>query len=213
MNEQLLALYRQYRQKGCHPDSALRAARAELAPARPPLDWKDVRGHSVARWQVAGWHFVASTEIDEFYGPQDMALGRFTDRWQPGAIDHWARGHHPGYRDARTFRWFVPCNSYRDHHGGLRRLNFGRHEAHVLARSYVLGDYQRARQMGESWDPISVCVTVLRAGVELAHASCGGIESDCGEKYLTEMAHELAAEGLGEARDSAKELFADFVGT
>ena len=211
MNEQEHMLYRQYREKGCHAAGALRAARAVPDPSRPPLDWKDSRGSSMAGWGRGGWQFLARTEIDEYCGPQEMALGRFTDRWEPGAVDHWARGHHPGYRDRRTFRWFIPCNSYREHYEGLRQLNFGRHEAHRLARSYVLQDYQRAREMGECWVPLVVSVKVRRAGVELACASCGGIESDCGEDYRTEMAHDLAAEALHEARKNARELFADFV--
>ena len=212
MKKQLLSLFRQYRRQGCSAGSALRAARAAVKPSRPPLDWKESGGRSVARWQQAGWRFVASTEIDEYLGPQEMALGHFSGRRQSGAIDHWARGHYPGYCDPRTFRWFIPCNSYRDHYEGLRRLNFGKHEAHARAMSYVLQDYQRARDMGEFWVAIFVCVRVLRAGVELAQTSCGGIESDCGREYLSEMAYELAAEALHQARTSAKELCADFVG-
>lgn len=211
MNEQEHAFYRRYREQGCPAVGALRAARAALSPSRRRLDWKDIRGSSVARWAHGGWQFLARTEVDEYCGPQEMALGRFSDRWQSGAIDHWSRGHHPGYRDCRTFRWFIPCNSYRDHYEGLRQLNFARHEAHALARSYVLQDYQRARGMGESWIPMVVSVKVLRAGVELGCASCGGVESDCGEDYRSEMAFDLAREALHEARKNARQLFAGFV--
>jgi len=78
MNEQLLDLYRQYRAKGCRPDTALRAARGKLYPIRPPLDWKDDRGHLVAQWRQAGWRFVARTETDPYSSPQEMCLGRFS---------------------------------------------------------------------------------------------------------------------------------------
>lgn len=211
MNKKLLSIYRRCRGQSCTPVGALAAARSELRGQESPLDWQDQRGCQTARWQQAGWEMVASTKADQYCTPQEMALGQFTDQWRPGAIDHWGRTHHSDYKDANTFRWFVPTNSYQEHLAGLRRLNFGRHQAHTLARSYCLQDYRRACEMGQSWDAIILSVTVCRGGVELGRASCGGIESDCDDGYLTEMAQDLAREALAEARKNARELFAGFV--
>ena len=210
MNEKLLSLFREGRTQGMAVTSALRYAKWQNKGLADRLDWEDRRGRQTAKWSEHGWDFVAQILPDDDSGIPDY-LGEFTDEWEPGAIDNWKMTHHSDYQDHGVYHWFVPCNSYQGHYDSLRAMYFSRHEAHTLALSYVLQDYERARTMGDDWIPTVLRVTVYRTGIKLGHESVCGIESDADMDYFTETAMDLATSALAEAKAVAKGLFADFV--
>lgn len=158
----------------CRRKERLKARKAELGFA-----WQTEPGASRrAVWYQEGFELIASIVADPDGGSLHGidALGRFSDRWEAGAISHhWGNG--------RGFRWFIPAEAKT------------RHAA-----------YRRACDFGEGWCHVAVEVQARRHGVVLAETSLGGIESDTEEDYFTEMVLELADEAIAQARSTLRRL-------
>jgi hypothetical protein len=76
------------------------------------------------------------------------------------------------------------------------------------AAKAATADYNRLRGWcNDSWRYVGVVVSAYRNGVKLATESLWGIESDAGE-YLSEVAEDLAAEALSNAKAKITELAA-----
>lgn len=75
---------------------------------------------------------------------------------------------------------------------------------------YLAADAERLEAYErQEWAMLGVVVTILKAGVELAHASLWGIESDSEESYFDEVAQDCAHEALPEAKAKIAALIAD----
>lgn len=125
-----------------------------------------------ARWKQEGFDLRASVidDPDGWFASGVEVYGRFTERWQPGAVRHWRA-------DARSFKWFIPVDS---HH---------RHES-----------YRRACDYGQGWSYVGVRVVASLHGVALAAERLWGIESDAAADHFTETAFELADQAICAAR-------------
>lgn len=67
-------------------------------------------------------------------------------------------------------------------------------------------DFERLRAWcTDEWHWLGVVVTASRNGIELGRDSLWGIESDAGE-YLREVADDLAAQAIAEAREALADL-------
>jgi hypothetical protein len=172
---------------------------------RKPLDWhNDRHGMPRCEWEADGFKLVAIVGNDE-YGTVDW-LGEFHDREVSGA----QRVHAPGLAqsDRHGCVWYRPACTYAEHYRGLRSLNFSRDESDRLARGYIKSDVDRLRSYANG-DLSLVCVgvTASRAGVDLGFAALHGIDVDSPtEPYITEVALEIAADALHEAKAKLAEL-------
>ncbi len=106
-------------------------------------------------------------------------LGRFTSRWEPGAIRH-------VYGDRRSHTWFIPADP--------------------IGNGHAL--YARARTYGDAWWYVVLTVTAERAGVPVAESSLHGIESDTDRDHVLELVLDLADEAIGQARETLSALCA-----
>ena len=142
-------------------------------------DWDSIS--SYAHWREAGYSLKAAIAIDDCGWSMTGvdAIGRFTNRWVAGAIEHDRLNH-------RVLDWFVPACA--DNADWL---------------------YQRACGYGDDWVYITVNVTAMRAGIELGFGSLCGIESDSGDGYLTEVVFCLAGEAISDADQSLNALCDD----
>jgi hypothetical protein len=103
-------------------------------------------------------------------------LGRFADRWEPGAVRHFFGGR-------ASYPWFLPVDPD------------DRHAA-----------YRRACDYGDGWAYVGLVVRAGRSGVTLSEAALWGLESDAGEDVLSETALELAEEALVHAHLTLRTL-------
>ena len=107
-------------------------------------------------------------------------IGRFSRRWQPGAIRH-------RHGDRHACEWFIPAN-----------LGDPKEE------------YRLACAYGHDWWYAGVVVKASRAGVTLGSGSLFGIESGCQDQgdrqHLTETAFDLAADAIAEAQQTQRTL-------
>lgn len=181
------AIYRSLRL--AHPNlpaqSAWREARKTIEIERwardtgfPIHSWDEDSRY--ARWHEQGYVLEAIIECDEAGWDMDGAdtIGRFTDRWAPGAIEH-------DRFNTRICQWFIPACA---------------ENAHVL--------YRRACAYGHDWTYLSVTVTAMRDGIKLGVGSLFGIESDSDDDYLAEIAFALTGEAISEANRSLDTLCA-----
>lgn len=185
MNLQYLQHYRELRRLGIPSQHALayakRRAELESTCAATGFEWRENRqGGLSARWRQEGFELIAVVVNDEdgWWTSGADCIGRFTGRWEPGAIRH-----RQGERNAH--KWFIPAN-----------LGDPKEE------------YRRACAYGHYWRYVGVKVSAFRAGVALGEASLFGIEPDCrpDRQHLTETAFELASQAIGEANDTLRTL-------
>lgn len=206
MNAKLRKAYRSLR--AAHPTATastlLTWARSNLK--RKPFDWCDDR-HGMPRreWEQDGYRLVAMVGLDE-YGTVDW-IGEFEySGISRGAVR--VRAPNNFRTDRHGCCFFAPAISYADHYKELRKLNFGRAEADLLARSYIKNDADRLRRYCDGdLSLLRVGVTAYRAGVELGSASLHGIDVDSmRDPYLAEVALELTGEALAEAKATLAKL-------
>jgi hypothetical protein len=138
---------------------------------------------------------VEQTEDD--YNDYDT-LGKFTDRWEPGAINHFAKQYGYDGQSRDTCKWFVPANDYASVRRDLIKMNYGKTQADAAAREYVAQDYKRAATYGDHWSNLIVTVTAYVGSMEVGSASLGGVESDGDQAYMTEIENDLRAEIMSE---------------
>jgi len=147
---------------------------------------------------------VLDVKVTATPADSDMSwVGEYTDTWQPGAIDR-TQGRGGNHRE---YRYFVPANSMEEHRRGLRKLGYGKHEAWVLARSYVRQDYARMEALcrGE-WCYLGIQATAT-VGVATATTPDGvlltqrltsggicGVESDANQGYQGELVRDELAD-------------------
>lgn len=192
-----------------HPEAP---AQALLSWARnpevAPLPWEDNRrtGLPAAKIEQDGFDVRVKVEYDET-GPDLSWLGEFHERYTKGAIRvraprEWRRS------DAHGCIWFVPGCSAKEHRDSLHKMGYARAEADRLARSYVYRDAERLRELCNGDRAIyMVGVDVYRAGIRLGSAGLFGIDVDKpDDDYMTEVARDLIAEAIGEARASLSKL-------
>lgn len=133
-------------------------------------------------------------EEKEDNDPDLSYLGEFTDKWEPGALNHFAKQYGHNGRDNREYKWFVPCNTYASHRKGLIEMKYGKVLADSLAREYVAQDYKRSKDYGTYWYMVGIVVTAYVNDIEIGTASLWGIETDSDESYKTETIEELKHE-------------------
>lgn len=135
--------------------------------------------------------FDVETACDDY---ADLShYGEFTDRWEPCAINHFAKQYGYDGQDWNTHKWFIPAQTYADVRRDLIGMNMGKTQADQLARQYVEQDYKRAATYGDHWNMMIMTVTAYVGNTEIGSASLSGIESDS-DGYLSEVEQELKAE-------------------
>lgn len=182
---------------------AYREARERGNPARIAFDiaTKDRGGPDVpiehrSMFKRDGFDLIVSITYDEWATPEELGLGKFTSTWKEGAtLDRKAEGYTV---DRHCHPYFEPDYTY-----AMHRKDGDDHET---ARKYVLADLARAEGYPEEWHYVSVRVTASRKGVELGSSSVGGVDSDCGDRYMREIVDEQATEALSEAKDALADL-------
>ena len=185
--------YKAMRVKGMPAQRAFDYGQQALQAKGTSLDWSS----DVATWEQDGFELRATVKNDDY--PDLSYLGEFTDKWQAGARHH-------EHLNRQTFEWFVPMVSEEEHYQALRDMKYGRGRARELARSSVQCDFRRLINYGNDWVTVGIVLTVFRSGIELGDAAVWGIESDCDEGYLTEMALDLAGDALEQARAALERL-------
>lgn len=186
MKKPLPETYRTLRRNLTVPAAhALRNARAEARfrthLAEIGFAWQQDRHYNrFATWTEEGFDLRARIVDDEdgWWTSGVDSLGKFVDRWQPGAIRH----HRAGRNECQ---WFLPVNPEYGHE-----------------------DYRRACAYGRDWWYVGVVVTASRAGVKLGEAALWGIDYEPGgdDDYLAETALEKASEAIHEATRKLAEL-------
>ena len=120
--------------------------------------------------------FDVTQEVDDY--PDVSYYGEFTNKWEPGAINHYAKQFGRDGESSDFAKWFVPCNSYESQRDSLTRYGYSRADADLLAREYVERDYDRLNKFyNGDWCELFVTVTARIGNVVLGDNSCG-IESD-----------------------------------
>lgn len=180
--------YRTLRQKGLGARLALVIASRDHGGPDVPTDHGD-------QWEQEGFDLRLEIEGDDL-SLGDVGLGHYTSTWQEGCLDlkregyRVERGQHP---------YFLPDMTLADHMAsGSSYKDSLLYVRQVLARaeSFCQGEWHYQR----------VLVTVSREGIELASASLGGLESDCGLRYLRETIADLAEEAIQEAKGALESL-------
>jgi len=204
MDANILKEYRAIRQEYERISASQALIHARSAVARPTLDWQDDgRGKLVATFKRNGFELRATAQPDDY---ADLSwIGSFTDKWQPGAVKRQHVGRH-------EYAYFVPENPTDWHRRELRKLNYGKGEAALLAASYTRSDLHLLETYGDRWQEWLVTVTASRAGIELGQSSVGGVGGSENHAktldYLTETAFELAGEAVDGAQDALGRLLA-----
>lgn len=170
-----LADFRRHRSEGVPFSCALAWARAvsEPEPEIPP-----------------GYEVTVSIEEDDL-GPEDLGLGRFTDRPRGFAFQRQS----PGWNE---HRYFVPENDPEEERASLSRLGYPKHEAYRIAMKQARETWKRAESFGSSWTYKYIVVRVYVHGREMGSASCGGYDGD--EDYLRAEARTLTRQAIDDAR-------------
>lgn len=181
----LLKLYRDWRSHGHDAASALEGAKRELQKVSKRFPELEALSHDpfeTVTLKHKGYTVCVVVKVDESWDASLYDyLGKFSDKWAPGAIDR----EKAGVRGRHEYKYFLPEN-----------------DEHQYARQ----DWKRAEAlMRGDWCFVYVFVKVLRHGVELGRASLGGIESDAGG-YFAEVARDLIPEALSNAQATRRKL-------
>ncbi len=143
-----------------------------------------------------GFLLTVRIKVDEYCTPEEMGLGKYTSTWEEGRTLDRKREGYPIGRDQHPY--FLPDYTYEQH-----RKDGSTHDE---ALSYVRADLKRAEGYADDWYYITIRVTAERCGVELGSASVGGIEDDCGKRYIRDIIDEQADEAIAEAQEALKAL-------
>lgn len=132
--------------------------------------------------------FDVVTEDEDTY--ETDSLGEFKRNWEPGAVNHYARQHGRDGEDNHTCKWYLPPITYREHYDGLQETGYSKADADLMARGYVLADYERALTYGDSWSYVYVTVNAYIDDQLVGSASGGMVESDCVDSVLDDLKQE-----------------------
>jgi hypothetical protein len=130
--------------------------------------------------------------------PDLSHLGRFSDTWEEGAIEH-------SKKDSREYRWFIPAINAESHRKSLRERGYSKHEAWVRGRKHVREDYERYKSHGDRWFMMGCIVRATLHGIT-AFESLYGIESDSKPEYLRDVEEELMEQALSSLEAKLKKL-------
>lgn len=147
--------------------------------------------------------------VDDF--DSDLSwLGKFTDRWETGAIDRKQFGDW----EPHEMQYFVPGNRWPHNPKNWERVS-DEEKAEVIAEyrtlkradwCYALEDMRRLENFGKTWVTIGIRaearIIVLGTSMPVGTAGLWGIESDSDEDYK----NQIAAEELCELSLILKEL-------
>jgi uncharacterized protein Usg len=161
----------------------------------------NVRGDSFV---VDGFDIAISYEYD--MSPDFSYLGKFTDSWEPDAIQNPEAWTSRGNRNPSYLAYFVPAITETEHFDGLRKMGMGRSDARNMARKYVLQDMDQARD----FTSYVVKVTASKEEVELGTDYLGGIDD---EDYIADavVEHGMIDNAISEAREKLAKLTASKV--
>jgi hypothetical protein len=185
LDPQQLQHYQTLRRQGFGARHALSCLRGRIALdlkcAATGFAWAENRhGFLHARWQQEGFDLTAAVVNDEdgWWASGVSCIGRFSRRWEPGAVRH-------RHGDRNACEWFLPAN-----------------------RSDPRHEYRRACAYGRDWWYVGVKVKASRAGVTLGSGLSMGIEFDpqCDRLHLTEIAFDLASDAVAEAQEKLRTL-------
>ncbi len=183
--------YREYRRQGVTATLAAVWARTpELSEQFPGVTWGGGWYTGGDYTLPNGWLVTIELEGDDDNEPD----GKFTDRWEEGAIQH------PEWRPGawNMTRWYLPLNAVTDHRLALRRLGYARHEAWVLGVRYAREECLRNVETSRHY----IRVTVSDAeGSFLGMASLGAIDAEDdtnGREYLQDLTRGLIEEAMPE---------------
>lgn len=175
---------------------AARAYRLARQPVEPAgMDVEVTADGLIHFTPTVGRHDFQVTATATLERDPDISwLGRFSDRWAPGAVV--ANPPHTNF-----CRYFHPARSYAEHRRHLHHSGHSRHHAHTLARAAIHHDLAFAR------DPriATIEVVVSRAGIRLGSAGLGGTDLtddlDAVEQVVEVItAHCLVDEAIEDAR-------------
>lgn len=153
----------------------------------------DVPTEDGGTWDADGWHLRLRIRPDDDPG---LRGGRYTDTYEPGALDREEEGYTVGRHE---FRYFIPDITEKMHiRDGVEPADAARYAREELARAEAYGE-------GE-WSYVFLTVEASRLGVKLGSASLSGIESDCGLRHIRETVADLAREAIAEARETLEDL-------
>lgn len=199
--------YKKLRSKGFSAAQAFRNIRYSQqnnVNATDKIVWKDdyrCRGNTIrsAHRQKEGFDIYYSVELDD-YNDAYAIDGKYVVEWEKGAI------RNPRSRENDSIMpFFVPKCSYLEHFQALRATKT-RHEAHCLARNYVLEAVRRANSCGDDWSPVGIMVKVMKQSVVLSECSVWGYGSDYGDDAFSDAALDVEADAIGEAKKKLASL-------
>lgn len=200
MQTQNYEAYRALRAQGQSAISVVHYLREKTSEG---LDWGSNRqGDSVANLDRDGFRIKVELVPDDH--ADTSWIGKYTDKWEADAIER-------RDRERNTYKYFVPANTYDDHFQGLRKLNYSKAEADLLARSYVKRDFEQMEKINSGdIQFVGIVVKAYRKGIRLGDASCWGYELDNyfsrSEAYINGSAEDLIAEAISDAKSNLEAL-------
>lgn len=133
-------------------------------------------------------------------------LGKYSNDWQPGAVDLYQGQYENSYRHD-TYHYFIPETNVAETRAYMTKSGYSKHEAYTTAESYRLRDYERARQLENNhWCPVGLRVEVWHGDLQLGENSLYGLESDGEEIYFAEIAADCLSEAIAEAIKNVESL-------
>ena len=205
MDTKVVAQYRKNRTIGMRASSALSCAKN--AHKVPSYEWEYARsqnGFKEFTTKQDGFTIHVIAQYDNS-GDSFFLDGEFISKYQDGCIPHPEAHKNNGSRRNDVMPYFMPNVTYADHYSALR-YDHGKHEAHTLARKYVLESLKRALQCGNHWSPLDIFAYVSREGVKLAYHCVGGFATDYSDEDLSFAAEDIIYEAMAEAKDKLAAL-------
>lgn len=151
--------------------------------------WSKIRGFVPIK--CPPW-ITFDVEVEPDYWPDTSWLGKFTDRWEPGAIKH--------SDDRREYRWFVPENKEEDTFDWYHVHGYSKQVAREHAKRQVHEDYHIAK----NFESYVITVKMYMHGEFVDSQSLGGVmlgsDYKMAESYKQEIARELEQDLLHQHR-------------
>jgi hypothetical protein len=133
---------------------------------------------------------IKSITIEHLYdeSPDTSWLGRYTDKWETGAIKRHNAGHN-------EYKYFVPGTTYQEHRDALHKAGYSRGNCDELAREYNYQDFKRMERLNNGdWCFLGIqAEAVIIVDSQLQRITSGGlwgIESDSDASYISEVENE-----------------------
>lgn len=146
----------------------------------------------------------------------DMSEGKFTDKWEDGAIENPAAwtDHHDGYRERnhREYAYYVNKNyKLDDRYETFHRSGVDKHTARIMARESYETEMRLAAKGEQPY--VAVIVTVFWNGREVGESSLWGIglgqHDALNRAWLIEVVEDAMHEAKREAAKSIQAIAAD----